>query len=362
VSSLSGTPAARPRRFMKLDSCVEALADMLEVSMQFSSRAGLWIKVRDGLSLPRQLLGVAHRYAASIEGREVDVLCVGSRPSMRWLRRMFDDVRFVARDRTRAAWNPSRGVESGDLVLARVHPWFVGRFREGGWLILPNWVRFQGELAEIPPKVPCRSLECDLQKLRRQTYTLEMAGSAEDWDEFFFQMLAPHARNRFGEMASIPSAREWRGIVCHARLLFVRRGNERVAGFTAIPKGEMLWSPRLGVRDASLLKEGVVAAGYALLFQWARENGFQRIDLGRTSPFIRDGVYRYKRKWGLAPVADPAVRFTAAAIDPACGTLRQAFARQPVLIDSGAGLRVFSGNLECLSPAASPLVEESLET
>jgi hypothetical protein len=63
--------------------------------------------------------------------------------------------------------------------------------------------------------------------------------------------------------------------------------------------------------------------------------------MGRTSPFVTDGVVQYKRKWGLTAVSDPLAHLTAVWVGS--DAARLAFARQPVLAEGNHGLWVYAG-------------------
>jgi hypothetical protein len=78
------------------------------------------------------------------------------------------------------------------------------------------------------------------------------------------------------------------------------------------------------------------------IFGWAREQGCRRIDSGRTSSFVRDGVYRNKEKWGLRPAPDPLAHLLALRVGNA-PELRRSFAAQPVLTETETGLEVYPG-------------------
>jgi hypothetical protein len=66
-----------------------------------------------------------------------------------------------------------------------------------------------------------------------------------------------------------------------------------------------------------------------------------RVPAGRTGPFINDGLQQFKRKWGLLPVADPLAHL--AAVWVGAPAARQAFSRQPALVEDGTALRVYAG-------------------
>jgi hypothetical protein len=210
-------------------------------------------------------------------------------------------------------------------------------------VVVPDRVRWQAELARLPPPEPSHSLKCDLRKVRGKGYTLEHAGSAADWDEFTARMLAPHAAARFGDDAWLPSAYLLRRFRTRGRLHFILHDGVRVGGFCSLRCGDTLWLPLTGVRDGdrALVRAGVSAAAYALAFDWARREGCLRVDVGRTSPFLTDGIQQYKRKWGLSAVPDPLAHL--AAVWVGSDAARLAFARQPALAEGDRELWLYAG-------------------
>ena len=47
------------------------------------------------------------------------------------------------------------------------------------------------------------------------------------------------------------------------------------------------------------LQNGVMALSYLLMIQHAKDIGCSKIDFGTTRPFLQDGLYKFKRKWGM---------------------------------------------------------------
>ena len=244
----------------------------------------------------------------------------------------------------RGLWSPAAlaGLEA-DLVVAEVHRWMAPRFRRAGWIIVPDAVRWTGELSAVPGPTPPRSLREDLRKIARQGFTLEQSRSAADWELFATRMVAPQAVARFGDQAWIPSPRLLRELARAGTLHLVRLEGRMVGGACSVPAGDTLWLPLLGVLDGdpALFRRGASLAALAPPIAWARAQGYRRVDAGRTGPFLRDGVLQLKRKWSLQPTADPLAHVMAVLARSAAA--RAAFGREPVLIEDQVGVRPFHG-------------------
>ncbi len=295
------------------------------------------------LAFPLQLRGPVRRRAVESGGREVTLLEVG-RPKLTepLCTRLFGELPPARNETARSLRHPLTAA-GADLVVAEVHRWIAPRFRRAGWIIVPDQVRWRGELSLLPPPVPSHSLKDDLRKVRSQGYVLEHAAGAADWDEFVTTMVRPQASARFGGRAWMPSPYLLRQFAERGRLHFVVRGGVRVGGICSLRSGDTLWLPLSGVRngDGALLQAGVSVAAWVLAMRWAKEEGCAEVDMGRTSPFLHDGVQQYKRKWGLDPRPDPLAHLAAVWVgsEPA----RLAFAREPVLIEREAGLWLYAG-------------------
>lgn len=296
------------------------------------------------LALPLQLRGPMRRRVVESGGREITVLELGrAKVTQRLCARLFGELPAPEYGASRSLRNPEAAAGQAHLVVAEVHRWLAPRFRRAGWILVPDEVRWTGELSQLPPPERSRSLKDDLRKLRSQGLTLERGGGLADWELFTTRMLAPQATARFGDSAWVPSPYLLRRFRARAELHFIVRRGERVGGFCSLRRGETLWLPLCGVRDGdpALRRAGVSMAVYALGFEYARREGCTRVDVGRTSPFLTDGVQQYKRKWGLTAVADPLAHLSAVWVGS--DAARLAFAREPVLAEGDAGLWLYSG-------------------
>ncbi len=311
-----------------------------------SPRSGLWVAAHRTLSVPLQLRGTARCYRVRPEGQELRVVAIG-RPKRfeRLLRRLFGELTEVEGTTSRLLWDPP-AIESleADLTIAEVHRWFAPRFRGAGWILMPDSVRWAGDMASIPPALPSHSLRDDLRKLRRRDYTLEQTTAWQRWEEFYDTMLLPQALSRFGNAAWKPSRRFLRELAARGVLHVLRLDGRPVAGACTVRNSDSLWLPLTGVLngDRALMQQGVSAAVFLQVFGWARNQGITRIDVGRTSPFMNDGIFRSKSKWGLRPVVDPLSHLIALRVGPS-ESLRHAFASQPVMVEGLDGLQTYTG-------------------
>jgi hypothetical protein len=327
-----------------------SLAALIEERLIIPSYASDWAVASLGLhrllSLPLQLTGTVQRRSVSVPGGTIDVLGVGREKLIGSLcTGLFSTLPASTNEGRRLTLHPKPLAMPADLVVVEVNRFLASSFRDQGWLIIPRSVRWHGDLATVPPAAPSKSLAANLAKLRKQDFQLVQAAAPRDWDEFYRTMVEPQAYARHGADAWVASESFLRQLSRIGTLHFVVENGIRVAGICTVPRGDTLWFPLLAVRggDAELLQRGASVAALALPVEWARQNNYRRIDLGRTGPFVNDGLQRYKRKWGFVPVVDPLSLVVAVRIGSDEG--RSAFSRAPVVIETADGLRTYAGEV-----------------
>ncbi len=326
-------------------SLAAAVEERLVVPAYSSGWGSAAITVHRGLSLPFQLLGQVRQRSLSFAGAQTEVVEIGREKLIQPMcSRLFGELPAPVQKLRRVVWDSAALSRCGaDLVIVEVHRWLAERFRRAGWMIIPHAVRWYGELAAIPPQRPSRGLRDNLRRLRQQGFRIEQANRAADWDEFYREMVEPQALNRHGHLAGLPSSRLKSELARVGTLHLITRGPERVAGICTVPRGDTLWMALSGVRhgDSILLQQGAGFATFALTLEWARAQGYRRIDAGRTPAFLNDGLHQYKRRWGLVPATDPLTHVAAVRVNSPA--VLQAFAAEPVLIEERFGLRRYAG-------------------
>ncbi|MFM2082582.1 MAG: hypothetical protein RL380_1273 [Verrucomicrobiota bacterium] len=172
-----------------------------------------------------------------------------------------------------------------------------------GWFFLPGWVT--GEVALPLPERVAKSekVKSDLRRIRRLQYEFVITHGAKAHREYYRTMHLPLVRQSHGDTASFDPLAEIRPHFTRHELLLVRK---KAAPTAALGGAMILYErgvPRLqtfGIRegDPALAHDGTLCALYHFSFQHLTDQGCTRAHTGRARPFLRDGVLRYKRKWG----------------------------------------------------------------
>jgi hypothetical protein len=327
-----------------------SLATAIEERLLVPTYASRWplasVVAHRSLALPLQLMGQLRRRTVLFDNEPLELVDIGREKLIRPLAsHWFGDLPSPVEEARRTLWSPDAlaAETPAGIVLVEVHRWLAQRFRDAGWLIVPQSVRLRGALDAIPPAPPSNGLRDNLRKVRKYGYTLEQAGTPKDWEDFYSRMVLPQAIARHGQTAWTPSPQYIAALARIGILHLVMRGGEAVAGICSVRRGDSLWLPLSGVRDGDpeLLRQGAGFATLALTIAWAKTQGLRQLDAGRSVPFVNNGVQRLKRSLGLQPAIDPLAHVVA--IWVSSDSARRALAREPVLVEHRSGIQLFSG-------------------
>lgn len=142
-----------------------------------------------------------------------------------------------------------------------------------------------------------------VKKLQKLGYSYIISKNRkEDFDFFYWKMYLPYTKKRFGKAAIISSYSTLESIYeKNGGILFVNKGDEHVFGLFFWIKGKTLFAKNIGILDANpkFLRELAGQAALWFLINWARTEGILFLNYGTTIPFFNDGIFMYKKEWGM---------------------------------------------------------------
>ncbi len=201
-------------------------------------------------------------------------------------------------------WGLSRISKSShhedSLLIAEVPRSLRALFKRPMAWYVPCWVHGQLNISDDrSPIVNSRSLRSDINKIKKSNLEFEVSNDASDCYDFYHNMHLPFVRVVHGSSAVVIDYEVVKQEFRRCDLVFVKKGEERLAGaLIRYSKSRAdLWF--LGVKNGDLqyVKDGVLAALYYFPLLYLQSKGVLSVDLGPSRAFLKHGVLQYKKKW-----------------------------------------------------------------
>jgi hypothetical protein len=115
-------------------------------------------------------------------------------------------------------------------------------------------------------------------------------------------MYRPYILKVHGNRAALMSYDAMMNAYGITELLLIKQGGNYIAGENLLYEGKSVRAWSLGVVDGETqhVKNGVIGALYYYKIGYLQGRGYRKFNAGASRPFLKDGVIRYKRKWGLS--------------------------------------------------------------
>jgi hypothetical protein len=185
----------------------------------------------------------------------------------------------------------------GDGVPARL---FFGM----PFVSLPAWVKQRVPvLDDWPAQVEGmrRNTRQELRRfLRKYRYECSLSSALEDASDFYGRLYRPYVTQRFGAAALVVDRSTFLRECRRGILIRLWSNGTLLGGAVLRPVGRALavvWSALDAATPASSLRGVTDCLDYFSLL-YAHLQGYRCLDLGPSRPDLRDGILRYKAKWG----------------------------------------------------------------
>jgi hypothetical protein len=196
-----------------------------------------------------------------------------------------------------------------DIVFVDTNSIFSGFFAANDFFVLPylQWfIDLSGSLDSILQRIgKVKATKKKIRRIIKSNLTYKFTQEPAALRDFYHSMYVPRILERHKEDAKLVSFEEYLRLVQMGRLMLLTINDSIISGAVVVPQGEALYIPIDGVNQTiESENEGAKKiAGFALTYfiiKWAKAQGFKLIDHGASKPFLRDGVFVYKRRWGMS--------------------------------------------------------------
>ena len=210
-------------------------------------------------------------------------------------------------------WRCGEQVErfSTDLVIVGAARHLVRSLPGRHSIVLPEFIHHivdvRGDWQDVCNRFHKTIRKNELRLIHKYGYEYELSHDHQDFGEFYDQMYLPSMYTRHGELASPMSIGAAFQYFRHGWLFKVKREGIWVSGVVCDPQLHTLNYRIVGTRNADLelMRQGALSATLYAASHWANQHGYETVNLLGTDPYLRLGLFQYKRKWG-ARVSIPA--------------------------------------------------------
>jgi hypothetical protein len=188
-----------------------------------------------------------------------------------------------------------------DLVIVEMN-WAFSSYLLGNRFFLLPQINFTLDITNSLEEITNRMTTSKIRRIKRllgEGYSCEITKDPAKLQSFYYEMYLPHMLAKHGKAAKPVSFAECKRLFLKGDLLLVKKDQECVAGIILVPNGKELYQPLIAVKDLDkqFTLGSYAAAYYTIVF--GKQKGYVKVDFGDAPPFLQDGLFQFKREWGM---------------------------------------------------------------
>jgi len=176
-------------------------------------------------------------------------------------------------------------------------------FRRKRCFYIPLWVIGEIDISvDISSFIRKKSVKADLRRIKKNDLHFELTNDRPQFQKFYYNMYLPYTTKVYGTSASIMQYDHMMKEFRNNTLLLVKKEKEYIAGMLFSYRKNVVHFRHIGVKDGNVdyvKNDGAIGALYYFAICYLQEKGYDRVNLGGTRAFLKDGVLRYKKKWNI---------------------------------------------------------------
>ena len=192
-----------------------------------------------------------------------------------------------------------------DLLVVDVELLYCKLLRGDNYLEIPQKImqklKIPGTWDEVLKNFRKTTRREDLRLVRKYAFTYKMTNDENDFAHFYHRMYKPYAQKRFGDAVILESERKVIRQCRKGELMQILRDGEVVTTVLLHQIEGRLSNCFIGVPEDQdpKMKKGAFSALYYYSILYGFEMGCHEVDFLASRPLLNDGVFQYKRKWGM---------------------------------------------------------------
>ncbi len=169
-------------------------------------------------------------------------------------------------------------------------------------IVCCRWLRSETDFDSVLERMrKSQYIKRRVNMFKKHDLKFEMTKDPERIKDFHYNMYLPFMQQRFPTTANATRFKVLQRMMDNLELALARQGDTYIAGILFQARGNTLVYWEVGYKDGDPvhMKTGAAVALKYHAFLTCVDRGFTKISFGYTSPFLRDGVLRYKKNWGV---------------------------------------------------------------
>ena len=206
-------------------------------------------------------------------------------------------------------WNIKKIINKNNLsidaIFIKNDRFYSHYFEKQGYIVIPEWISTTLDVSEPLEKIYknfSKSVKEDIRKIKKYNYSYDISQDPSILDMFYYKMYLPYISWKYGIFIKYANFYSIKHIFEQGgKILFIKRNNEYFFGGLFLKKKEKIYATYAGIMKGKFdcIHQGVIAGSYYYLITYAKKVGVKSINFGSCRPFINDGLFSYKRKWGI---------------------------------------------------------------
>jgi len=167
---------------------------------------------------------------------------------------------------------------------------------------VPVWLDGETSFKDVTHRMKTsQQLKGEVRRIRKSGFTYEVTQSRDSIRDFYNRMYRPHTLLTYGSEAVPHSLDRVMGKADQCDLLLVKQGVETIAGELIVYEhdGAHFWCNGVVDGNYDYVQAGALAALYYYRYIYLSEKGYDKVYMGASRAFLKDGVLQYKKKWGM---------------------------------------------------------------
>lgn len=208
-------------------------------------------------------------------------------------------------------YNELANLPSSDIIIIHAAQHLIHKLPRQNAIVLPPYVHHILDVRGDWQDVLCRFHKSvrknELRWIRKYGYEYDVSYDRQDFETFYHQMYMPTMDDRHGELSKPVSIGEAYQYFRHGCLFRVMLAREWVSGGVCHPMLKTLSFDIMGVKNADvrLIRQGVTSTLYYATIHWANRHGYEAVNFLGTGPYLEEGHFQHKRKWGATISVPP---------------------------------------------------------